>query len=108
MFRLRPRASRSVTHVQGTLDLGVWSEPTKIELNQWLTARQPDTQDWVFTMVGSQAEQVKAFLKVIGEGPRAYATLAVWNGLLPYCRRDTGEMLCSQRRLADTSGVAAR
>jgi len=44
--------------------------------------------------------------KVIGEGPRAYATLAVWNGLLPYCRRDTGEMLCSQRRLADTAGVA--
>jgi hypothetical protein len=75
-------------------------------LNERLTARLPEAQDrWTFTMVASLAEQMKAFLKVIGEGPRPFSTLAVWNALLPYVRRDTGEILCSQRRLADTTGV---
>ena len=30
--------------------------------------------------------------------PRPFATLAVWHAIAPFVRRDTGEIVCSQRR----------
>jgi hypothetical protein len=56
-------------------------------------------------MVAAQSELVAAFLKAIRSGPRAYATLAVWNALTPFVRPDTGELLCTQRTLAQVAAV---
>jgi DNA-binding IclR family transcriptional regulator len=57
-------------------------------------------------MVASSTETVSAFLREIGQGPRAFATLAVWYALAPYVRRDTAEVICTQRTLANTAGVS--
>ena len=57
-------------------------------------------------MVAASAETVAAFLHEVASGPRSFSTLAVWYALAPYVRRDTGEILCSQRTLAKTAGVA--
>src|SRR3954454_11053249 len=66
----------------------------------------PATQRvWSFVMVAASVETISAFLHQIGSGPRAFATLAVWNALTPYVRRDTGEIMCSQPTLAKTAGV---
>lgn len=107
VHRLRPRNQQHAEMLQGALDLGGWSEPTRVELNQRLTIRLPDTvEPWSFAMVAASQETVTAFLREIGAGPRAFATLAVWYALAPYVRRDTGEVLCSQRTLARTAGVS--
>jgi DNA-binding IclR family transcriptional regulator len=45
-------------------------------------------------------------LREIAAGPRAFATLAVWYALAPYVRRDTAEVICTQRTLARTAGVS--
>jgi hypothetical protein len=94
--------------IQGALDLGGWSEPVRTALNERLTSFLPESVPvrWSFTMVASEAEQTSAFLKAIAEGPRSFSTLAVWNALLPFIRRDTGEILCGQRKLAQTAHVA--
>jgi DNA-binding MarR family transcriptional regulator len=90
-----------------TLSLGGWSEPTRIELNQRLTVRLPEAgEPWSFAMVTASQETVSAFLREIGQGPRAFATLAVWYALAPFVRRDTAEVVCTQRTLARTAGVS--
>jgi hypothetical protein len=106
--RLRPRPNRVTDALQGALDLGGWSEPVRIEINERLTGFLPDgiPSGWSFVMVASEAERMSAFLKAIDDGPRANSTLRVWVGLLPYIRRDTGEIICGQRKLADTAHVA--
>src|SRR3954452_19152610 len=45
---------------------------------------------WTFAMVTAQQGTITAFLREVRRGPRAYATLAVWNALAPFIRRDTG------------------
>ena len=57
-------------------------------------------------MVAASPEKVAALLQEIAAGPRGYATLRVWYSLAPYVRRDTGEVLCTQRTLARTAGVS--
>jgi hypothetical protein len=107
VHRLRPRGRRQVDLLQGALDLGGWSEPTRVELNQRLTIRLPDAlEPWSFAMVAASPEKVAAFLREIAAGPRGFATLRVWYALAPYVRRDTGEVLCTQRTLARTAGVS--
>ena len=108
VFRLRPRNQKAQEALQGVLDLGDWSEPVRLALNKRLTGLLPDgvgTQ-WSYVMVNSDEANMQAFLKAVGEGPRPFSTLAVWNGLLPFVRRDTLELLCGQRRLAQTAGVS--
>src|SRR4051812_7934627 len=107
VHRLRPRNRQHVELLQEALDLGGWSEPTRVELNQRLTTRLPDAvEPWSFAMVAASRETVAAFLREIGSGPRAFATLAVWYALAPYVRRDTADVICSQRTLARTAGVS--
>ena len=107
VHRLRPRNPRQAKVLQEALDLGGWSERTRVELNQRLTIRLPDAPEpWSFTMVASKPETVSAFLAEIAAGPRAFTTLAVWYALAPYVRRDTAEVICTQRTLARTAGVA--
>lgn len=106
--RLRPRPSRLTEALQGVLDLGGWSEPARIEINERLTRLLPDggiPAAWSFAMVSSEAERMAAFLKAVMDGPRALSTLAVWTAVLPYIRRDTGEIVCGQRRIARTAHV---
>jgi hypothetical protein len=88
--------------------LGGWSEPVRAEINERLSSFLPDAlpSGWSFVMVTAHRDPMAAFLKAIRSGPRPYSTLAVWTGLLPFVRRDTGEIICSQRTLADTAGVA--
>jgi hypothetical protein len=108
VFRLRPRRHRKADLVEGTLDIGGWSEPTRLELNEWLTTQQPDTGDfWSFVMTTAKAEAIGAILEAIVGGPRGYATLRVFASLGPYLRRDTGEILCTQHTLAKTAKVSA-
>lgn len=57
-------------------------------------------------MITSDARTIGIFMKAINAGPRARSTLAVWLSLSPFVRRDTGEIICGQRRLAELSGVA--
>jgi DNA-binding IclR family transcriptional regulator len=45
-------------------------------------------------------------MRAIHAGPRAHATLATWLALAPYVRRDTGEVLCTQRTLARTAAIS--
>lgn len=61
---------------------------------------------WRFTMVSASAETVAAFLHAVAAGPRGFSTLRVWNALAPYVRRDTAELTCTQRTLAQTAGVS--
>lgn len=107
VFRLRPRNSRAIEALQGVLDLGDWSEQARLELNERLSRFQPDyALGWSFVMVASELAKMKAFLNAIGDGPRPFSTIATWNALLPAIRRDTGEILCSQRTIAETAGVS--
>jgi hypothetical protein len=106
VHRLRPRGRPQAELLQGALDLGGWSEPTRVELNQRLTIRSPEPELWSFAMVAASPEKVAAFLREIAAGPRGFATLRVWYALAPYVRRDTGEVLCTQRTLARTAGVS--
>jgi Firmicute plasmid replication protein (RepL) len=106
VHRLRPRTGRQVGLLQGTLDLGGWSESTRVELNERLRTRWTEPERWRFVMVAAQEKLVTAFLRAVREGPRPFATLAVWNAITPFVRPDTGELLCTQRRLARTAGVA--
>jgi len=107
VHRLRPRNRRQVELLQEALELGGWSEPTRVELNQRLTTRLPDAgEPWSFVMVTASPETVAAFLRAVAEGSRGFATLRVWYALAPYVRRDTGEVICSQRSLARTAGVS--
>ena len=107
VHRLRPRNRRQVELLQEALDLGGWSEPTRVELNQRLTTRLPDAvEPWSFAMVAASPETVAAFLRAVAEGPRGFATLPGLVRPAPYVRRDTGEVLCSQRALARTAGVS--
>ena len=87
----------------GALDLGGWSEPTRVELNERMSVRSPEPDLWRFAMIAARPELMAAFMKALRSGPRASATLAVWYSLAPYVRRDTGEVLCSQRTLAETA-----
>jgi hypothetical protein len=57
-------------------------------------------------MVVASPEVVAAFLHEVKAGPRAFSTLAVWNALAPYVRRDTGDVLCTQQTLANVAGVS--
>jgi Firmicute plasmid replication protein (RepL) len=107
VHRLRPRGRRQVELLQEALDLGGWSEPTRVELNRRLTTRLPDAvEPWSFAMVAASPETVATFLRAVAEGPRGFATLRVWHALAPYVRRDTGEVVCTQRTLARTAGVS--
>jgi hypothetical protein len=107
IHRLRPRNSRHAEVLRETLELGGWSEPTRIELNLRLRRRLPDAgEPWSFVMLASHPETVAAFLKEVAAGTRAFATLAVWYALCPYVRRDTAEVICTQRTLARTAGVS--
>jgi hypothetical protein len=106
--RLRPRPNSTTDALQGALDLGGWSEPARIEINERLTRLLPDgiPARWSFVMVSSEADQMAAFLKEVMSGPRALSTLAVWYAALPFIRRDTGEIIVGQRKLAQTAHVA--
>jgi hypothetical protein len=107
VHRLRPRNRKQAEAIRETLEQGGWSEPTRIELNQRLTVRSPEAgEPWSFAMVTASQETVSAFLREIGQGPRAFATLAVWYALAPFVRRDTAEVICTQRTLARTAGVS--
>src|SRR2546423_10893368 len=106
VFRLRPRTQRQVELLQETLDLGGWSGPTQVELNSRLTLRTDAGEPWCFAMIASRADTIASLLHAIASGPRAFSTLSVWNALSPYVRRDTAEVVCSQRTLAKTAGVA--
>src|SRR4051812_18254661 len=107
VHRLRPRNLRQMEAIRETLEVGGWSEPTRIELNQHLTTGLPDPLErWLFAMVTAQQETLAAFLYAVRKGPRAYATLAVWMALPPFVRRDTGEVLCTQRTLAKTAALS--
>ena len=57
-------------------------------------------------MLASRPETIAAFLKEVAAGPRGFATLRVWYALCPYVRRDTAEVVCTQRTLAKTAGVS--
>ena len=105
IHRLRPRNRRQTEAIRETLEQGGWSEPTRIELNQRLTIRTPEAETWSFVMLAAKPELMAAFLQAIQSGPRAHATLATWLALAPYVRRDTGEVLCSQRTLAKTAAI---
>jgi hypothetical protein len=106
VHRLRPRGRRQAEVLQEALDLGGWPEPVRVALVERLTIRSPEPELWSFAMVAANPEKVAAFLREIAAGPRAFATLAVWYALAPYVRRDTGEVLCTQRTLAQTAGVS--
>jgi hypothetical protein len=107
VHRLRPRGRRQAELLQEALDLGGWSEATRVELNQRLTSRLPDPLErWTFAMVTAQQDTIAAFLREVRRGSRAYATLAVWNALAPFIRRDTGEIICTQRTLASTAALS--
>src|SRR4051794_11410247 len=94
VHRLRPRNRRQIEALQSALNLGGWSEPTKIELNDRLSQRLPEPGTlWSFVMSTANAEAIAAFLGAIVDGPRGFATLRVFNALPPYVRRDTGELL---------------
>lgn len=57
-------------------------------------------------MVAAELAKMKAFLTTIATGPRPFSTIATWNALLPAIRRDTGEIICSQRTIAETACVS--
>ena len=57
-------------------------------------------------MIAARQDVMADFLKAIGSGPRSYATLATWYALAPFVRRDTGEVVCTQRTLARTASIA--
>jgi hypothetical protein len=105
IHRLRPRNRKQAEAIRETLEQGGWSEPTRIELNQRLTIRSPEAETWSFVMLAAKPELMAAFLQAIQSGPRAHATLATWLALAPYVRRDTGEVVCSQRTLAKTASI---
>lgn len=107
VHRLRPRNPRQAAVLQEALDLGGWSDATREELNRRLTVRlEPAGDPWRFTMLASRPETLAAFLREIAEGPRGFSTLRVWLALAPYVRRDTGEVLCSQRTLGRTASAS--
>jgi Firmicute plasmid replication protein (RepL) len=91
--------------LQGTLDLGGWPEPVRVALVERLTLRSPEPGLWRFAMIAAREELTAAFMQAIISGPRALATLAVWNAIAPYVRLDTGELVCTQRRLAKTAAI---
>jgi hypothetical protein len=105
IHRLRPRNRRQSEAIRETLEQGGWSESTRIELNQRLTIRSPEAETWSFVMLAAKPELMAAFMRAIHAGPRAHATLATWHALAPYVRRDTGEVVCSQRTLAETASI---
>lgn len=105
VHRLRPRGRRQTELLQGTLNLGGWSEPTRVELNTRLTIRSPEVETWSFVMLAARPDLMAAFMREVHSGPRAHATLATWLALAPYVRRDTGEVICSQRTLAATAAI---
>ena len=105
VHRLRPRGRRQAELLQGALDLGGWSEPVRIELNERLTLRSPEPELWRFAMIAAREDLMAAFMQAISSGPRPFATLAVWNAIAPFVRRDTGEIVCTQRRLAKTAAI---
>jgi hypothetical protein len=105
VYRLRPRGRRQAELLQGALDLGGWSEPVRVELNERLTLRSPEPETWRYAMLAAREDLMTAFMRAIRSGPRPFATLAVWHALAPFVRRDTGEIVCSQRRLARTAAI---
>ncbi len=106
VHRLRPRNQGQIEMLQGTLDLGDWPEHVRIALTERLALNLPETLDrWSFVMVTSAADQMREFLRAVGSGPRAFSTLAVWYALLPFVRRDTCEIVCGQRKIAETAGI---
>jgi hypothetical protein len=66
----------------------------------------PEQRAWRFVMVAASVEAVSEFLHEIKAGSRPFSTLAVWHALTPFVAWDTGEIVCSQRELARTAGVA--
>jgi hypothetical protein len=60
---------------------------------------------WRFVMVAASVEAVSDFLQEIRAGAFPFTTLAVWYALAPFVAWDTGEIVCSQRELAQTAGV---
>jgi len=87
--------------------IGGWTEPTRVELNERLSQQLPDTSDfWSYIMATANAEAMGAILEAITQGPRGFATLRVFTALGPYLRRDTGEIICTQRTLAKTAKVS--
>lgn len=106
VHRLRPRNPRLADALQLVLQLDGLPEPVKIDLNERLAGLSDETTEaWRFLMITAAPEVMGRLLKAIGEGPRPYSTLAVWSVLSPYVRRDTGEIITSQRTLAKTAGV---
>src|SRR4051794_17299060 len=88
VHRLRPRNRQRAELIREMLEIGGWSEPTRIELNQRLCIRMTEAgEPWSFAMVTASQETVAAFLREIGQGPRAFATLAVWYALAPFVRK---------------------
>ena len=58
--RLRPRNRRQVELLQEALELGGWSEPTRVGLNQRLTTRRPDADEpWSFAMVAATRKRYR-------------------------------------------------
>jgi hypothetical protein len=76
VHRLRPRGRRQAELLQEALDLGGWPEPVRVALVERLTLRSPEPELWRF-----------------------------WNAIAPFVRRDTGEIVCTQRRLAKTAAI---
>jgi hypothetical protein len=107
VHRLRPRGRRQAELLQGTLDLGGWPEPVRVALVERLTIRSPEPELWRFAMIAAREDLMAAFMQAIRSGPRPFATLAVWHSIAPFVRRDTGEIVCSQRRLAKTAAVSS-
>src|SRR4051794_2961176 len=97
VHRLRPRNRRQVELLQEALDLGGWSEPTRVELNKRLTTRLPDSvEPWSFAMVAASPETVAAVLKAGGGGAGGFATPRGREAPGAHVGRETGAGFCSQ------------
>src|SRR4051812_31337756 len=100
VHRLRSRRpDPRIELLQGALDLGEWPEYIRVGLSERLSSLGADAlaSTWGFTMVNSQAANTNALLIAIQEGPRPFATLAVWFALWSYMRIDTCEIIAGQR-----------
>ncbi len=110
--RFRPRAQpRQLDLLRGALDVGGWTEPVRLELNarlRDLADREPSGRRWCWVMATADRKTVAAFAHSIMSGPRAASTFAVWTVLPPFVKDDDGLLLCSQRTLAETAGIALR
>jgi hypothetical protein len=106
IHRLRPRRHDAITEaVRLILDLPLdLSDQTRDDLAQ-ATSKFAPPETWTYTMISP--DQLQRILAAINAGPDSGNVLRVWTAAVCFVRYDTGEIMASRAKIAETAGTRA-